>query len=95
MSYEAIKKRNRHWFEDHDKGKGEEEKVRLDELPDLATNTIDGDIEVALEKLRRVVSRVIVVDLTREEIGIPVVRVIIPGFEVYARNLERVGSRYR
>ena len=95
MSYEAIKKRNRHWFEDHDKGKGEEEKVRLDELPDLATDTIDGDIEVALEKLRRVVSRVIVVDLTREEIGIPVVRVIIPGFEVYARNLERVGSRYR
>ena len=95
MSYEAIKKRNRHWFEDHDKGKGEEEKVRLDELPDLATNTIDGDIEVALEKLRRVVSRVIVVDLTRKEIGIPVVRVIIPGFEVYARNLERVGSRYR
>ncbi len=97
ISYDAIKKRNRHWFEDKDKGKdkGEEEKMRLDGLPDLATDTIDGDVEVALEKLRRVVSRVIVVDLTREEIGIPVVRVIIPGFEVYARNLERVGRRYR
>jgi len=97
MSYEGIKKRNRHWFEDKDKGKdkGEEEKVRLDELPDLATDTIDGDIEVALEKLRQVVNQVIVVDLTREEIGIPVVRVIIPGFEVYARNQERVGCRYR
>ncbi len=95
MSYEAMKKRNRHWFEDKGKGKGKEEKVRLDELPDLATDTIDGDIEVALEKLRRVVSRVIVVDLTREEIGVPVVRVIIPGFEVYARNPERRGNRYR
>ena len=43
----------------------------MDELPNLATDTIDGDIEVALEKLRRVVNRVIVVvvDLTREEIG--------------------------
>lgn len=93
ISYEAIKKRNRHWFED--KGKSEEEKVRLNELPALATDTIDGDIKVALEKLRRVVNRVIVVDLTREEVGIPVVRVIIPGFEVYARNPERVGRRYR
>lgn len=93
MSYEEIKKRNRHWFED--KGKSEEEKVGLDELPALATDTIDGDIEIALEKLRRVANRVIVVDLTREEIGIPVVRVIIPGFEVYARNPERIGRRYR
>ncbi len=95
MSYEEVKKRNRHWFEDKSKDKGEEEKVGLDELPNLATDTIDGDIEIALEKLRRVVDRVIVVDLTREEIGVPVVRVIIPGFEVYARNPERVGNRYR
>jgi len=97
ISYEAMKKRNRHWFEDKGTGKdkGEEEKVRLDELPALATDTIDGDIEIALEKLRRVVNRVIVVDLTREEVGIPVVRVIIPGFEVYARNPERIGNRYK
>ncbi len=93
MSYDAIKKRNRYWFED--KGNGKEEKVRLDELPKRATETIDGDIAVALDKLRRVVNRVIVVDVTREEIGVPVVRAIIPGFEVYARNPERVGSRYR
>ncbi len=74
MSYEAIKKRNRHWFEDKDKGKdkGEEEKMRLDGLLDLATDTIDGDVEVALEKLRRVVSRVIVVDfIVRSDVKTP------------------------
>jgi len=95
MSYEEIKKRNRHWFGDKGKDNCEEEKVRLVDLPHLATDTIDGDIKVALEKLKRVVTRVIVVNLTREEIGIPVIRVIIPGFEVYARNPERIGNRYR
>ncbi|MGA7628657.1 MAG: YcaO-like family protein, partial [Methanoregula sp.] len=39
--------------------------------------------------------RVIVVDLTREEIGIPVVRVIVPGLEVYAMDPERRGERLR
>ena len=91
MSYEEIKRENKHWFEGNSKGK-----VKLDELPNLATDTIDGDIEISLEKLRKVASRVIVVDLTREEMGsIAVVRVIIPGFEVYARNPERIGWRYR
>ena len=37
--------------------------------------------------------RVIVVDLTREEIGIPVVRVIVPGLEIAAVDPERVGKR--
>jgi ribosomal protein S12 methylthiotransferase accessory factor len=37
--------------------------------------------------------RVIVVDLTREEIGIPVVRVIVPGLEVFAMDPERRGDR--
>ncbi len=37
--------------------------------------------------------RVIVVDLTRKEIGIPVVRVIVPGLEVFAMDAERRGYR--
>ena len=93
MSYEEMKRRNRHWFEDG--GGREGECVRLSELPNLATDRIDGDIEVALERLRRVARRVVVVDLTRQEIGVPVVRVVIPGFEVFARNPERVGTRHK
>jgi ribosomal protein S12 methylthiotransferase accessory factor len=37
--------------------------------------------------------RVIIVDLTREEIGIPVVRVIVPGLEVFSMDQERRGER--
>jgi len=90
VDYETVKRMNRHWFETKDK-----DAVKLNELPYLATDTIDGDIKIALERLRAIEKRVLVVDLTREEIGIPVVRVVIPGFEVYARNPERLGHRYR
>jgi ribosomal protein S12 methylthiotransferase accessory factor len=39
--------------------------------------------------------RVIVVDLTRDEIGIPVVRVVVPGLESYAMDPERRGERVK
>lgn len=39
--------------------------------------------------------QVVVVDLTREEIGVPVVRVIVPGLEVAGVDPERVGKRCR
>jgi len=38
---------------------------------------------------------VVVVDLTRPEIGIPVVRVIVPGLEMYAMDQDRMGGRCR
>jgi len=34
-------------------------------------------------------------DLTQEEIGVPVVRVLVPGLEVFAMDNERIGSRCR
>jgi ribosomal protein S12 methylthiotransferase accessory factor len=47
-----------------------------------ATTTFEGDVGVVIEKLRRVgLDQVIVVDLTHEEVGIPVARVIVPGLE--------------
>ncbi|NLD56618.1 MAG: methanogenesis marker 1 protein, partial [Methanomicrobiales archaeon] len=39
--------------------------------------------------------RVIIADLTREEIGVPVVRVIVPGLEVFAMDPERRGERVK
>jgi ribosomal protein S12 methylthiotransferase accessory factor YcaO len=38
--------------------------------------------------------KVIVHDLTRAELGVPVVRVIVPGLEVYALDPDRVGNRF-
>jgi ribosomal protein S12 methylthiotransferase accessory factor len=44
---------------------------------------------------RKGLDRVFVVDLTREEIDIPVVRVIVPGLESYAMDGERRGKRVK
>jgi len=46
------------------------------------TDTFEGDIETMLGALRAAgVERVVVVELTKEHIGIPVVKVIVPQFE--------------
>ena len=39
--------------------------------------------------------KILKVDLSREEIGVPVVRVIVPGLEIAAVDSERVGQRCR
>jgi ribosomal protein S12 methylthiotransferase accessory factor YcaO len=38
-------------------------------------------------------NRVIAVDLTRTETGIPTVRVIVPGLETYCFDKTRIGTR--
>ena len=50
--------------------------------PTFAGDTLNDDVAWIIERLRRAgLQRVLVVDLTRREFGIPVVRVIIPGLE--------------
>ncbi len=86
VGYERMKRLNRFWFEDG-------EKVSLSEIPDLSTGGPAEGIDAVLEKLKDVAEKVLVVDLSREEISIPVVRVIIPGFELYTIDPERRGKR--
>jgi YcaO-like protein with predicted kinase domain len=51
-------------------------------VPTFEGKSIDADVARELGALRSVgISEVVVVDLTREEFGIPVVRVVIPGLE--------------
>jgi YcaO-like protein with predicted kinase domain len=48
----------------------------------LATDTFEGDVAVLLSALERVgIKSVAVVDLSREDVGIPVVKVVVPGLE--------------
>jgi YcaO-like protein with predicted kinase domain len=48
----------------------------------LVTDTFDDDVEALVAALRGIgIENVVVVDLTRPEIGIPVVHVIVPGLE--------------
>ncbi|MDK2796108.1 MAG: thioglycine synthase, partial [Archaeoglobaceae archaeon] len=70
------------------------EEVELKELPGFSTDDIKEDIEKTLSLLKkRGFERVVVVNLTRKELGIPTVRVIVPGLEVFGMDPTRVGER--
>ena len=59
-------------------------------VPDWPADTFDADVSLELERLRAVgIEQVVVVDLTRPEFRISVVRVVIPGLEA-----RQVGSAY-
>ena len=68
--------------------------INLEEMPSQFTKDIGLDVGLVLEKLRvRGLDKVIVADLTREDIGVPVVRVIVPGLENYCFDRGRIGPR--
>ena len=89
IGYERTKRLNRHWF-------AESETVRFPEMPSFDSDDFLTDIHHVVDRLGAAgLSRVVVVDLTRQEIGIPVVRVIVPGLEMYAMDQDRMGRRCR
>ncbi|MDK2974991.1 MAG: thioglycine synthase [Methanofollis sp.] len=81
IGYDRMKRINREWFCDAPS-------TSLDDLPNLATEYFDEDIRVALDEVGKEAERVLVCDLTRTRV--PVVRVIVPGFEVSHMNKDRV-----
>jgi ribosomal protein S12 methylthiotransferase accessory factor len=64
-------------------------------VPDATLPDIDADVGYLLDRLRRAgVPRVLLVDLTRPDLDVPVVRVVIPGLEPVAAPSEyRPGPR--
>ena len=86
--YERMKRMNKHWF-------GESGEVTdLGKIKNNAGNSFKEDIKTSMNLLEKAGFKdVLFVDLTREEIEIPVVRVIIPGLEVYSIDTTRVGKR--
>ncbi len=86
VGYDRMKRLNWFWFEDG-------EKVSLSEVQDLSRGSPAENIDVILEKLNGLAERVLVVDLSREEVAVPVVRVIIPGFELFTIDRDRKGKR--
>jgi len=87
MGYDRTKRMNAYWFQDNGT-------ADYAAIPSFDTDDFEKDIQVMIGQLRmRGLDRVIVVDLTREEIGIPVVRVIVPGLEAFAMDPNRRGTR--
>jgi len=86
VGYDRMKRLNYFWFE-------EGEKVSLSEVQDLSRKSPAENIDLILEKLRGLAEKVLVVDLSRKEVAVPVVRVIIPGFELLTIDRDRKGKR--
>ena len=88
LGYENMKKINHMWFGKNSKT------IALEDIPDLSTPYVLDDIEVVLGKLmENGFEQVVAVDLTRPELGVPSVRMIVPGLEVSTMDPEREGGR--
>ncbi|WP_440946266.1 YcaO-related McrA-glycine thioamidation protein [Methanosarcina sp. T3] len=86
VGYDRMKRLNWFWFE-------EGEKISLSEVKDLSGKSPAENIDVILEQLKGLAEKVLVIDLSREEVAVPVVRVIIPGFELFTIDRDRKGKR--
>lgn len=86
--YENMKRTNKEYFVEED------EKINLSDIENKITGSIKRDIEVSIEEVQKAgLDKVIYYDLTREEIGVNVARVIIPKAELYCLDEERLGNR--
>lgn len=88
MGYEKIKAVNSLWYRNLPKAD------RLENMKDLSTPYVLDDIEAVLGKLMVAgFDEVAIVDLTRDDVGIPCVRAVVPGLEVGTMDPSRIGGR--
>ena len=88
LGYDRVKRMNQLWF-----GKAAS-CMGIEEMENVDKGEIESNIKGTVDRIRDVGLRsVISVDLTRKELGIPVVRVIVPGLEVFSIDSDRVGRR--
>lgn len=87
--YERMKRINKFYFKD------EEEKIKLSDIENKSTSSITKDIEIVKDELMaNGIEKILYVDLTRPELDVSVVRVIIPEMELYALDPSRAGYRF-
>ncbi len=89
MGYDRVKRMNAYWFN------GDEYEPAAD-VVSCATDDFKTDIEEIVRRLTAAgLDRVIVCDLTDPDIGVPVVRVVVPGLECFTIDNDRRGQRCR
>jgi putative methanogenesis marker protein 1 len=104
FGYDHMKKMNSYWFDEPNKnmrpfskGSSKYEElgdVRMHELKDSSSNTPAANIGTVLERLDGIADGAIIVDLSRG-VDVPVIRAIIPMFELYTLDRERKGERIK
>lgn len=89
LGYERTKRINRKWFET-------KETIKYNDIPRFESDDFLDEIHHITAQLAAAgCNQVIVSDLTLPQIGVPVVRVIVPGLEMYAVDPDRIGDRCR
>ena len=87
--YERMKRINKYYFKD------DEEKISLSDIENKSTSSITKDIEIVKNELTaNDIEKILYVDLTRPEIDVSVVRIVIPEMEVYTIDPSRAGYRF-
>ena len=87
--YERMKRINKFYFKD------EENQIKLSDIENKSTSSITKDIEIVKDELMaNNIEKILYVDLTRPELDVSVVRVVIPEMEVYTIDPSRAGYRF-
>lgn len=87
--YERMKRINKYYF------KQEEEQISLSDIENKSTTSINDDLEIVKKELAsNEIKHVLYHDLTRPELDVSVVRVVIPEMELYAIDQSRAGYRF-
>jgi len=87
--YERMKRINKFYF------KQENDKINLANIENKSTHSITQDISIVKDELiENEIKHILYTDLTRPELGVSVVRVVIPEMEMYALDPERAGYRF-
>ena len=87
--YERMKRINKFYFRD------EEEQIKLSDIENKSTPSITRDIEIVKDELvSNDIQKILYSNLTRPELDVSVVRVVIPGMELYTIDPSRAGYRF-
>ena len=87
--YERMKRINKYYFREED------EKISLSSIENKSTTSITADLEIVKDELiANNIDKILYYDLTRPELDVSVVRVIIPEMELFALDPSRAGYRF-
>ena len=87
--YERMKRINKFYFRD------EEEQIKLSDIENKSTSSITRAIEIVKDELvSKNIQKILYSNLTRPELDVSVVRVVIPEMELYTIDPSRAGYRF-
>jgi ribosomal protein S12 methylthiotransferase accessory factor len=89
--YIRMKNINKHYFE----YESDENIIDTSDIKDKSTKSLKKDIKITINELKdNGLKKILFKNLIRKEIGVNVVKVVIPGTENYAIDPDRLGKRW-